>query len=248
MSEKIQKLLAQAGLGSRREIEKWIAAGRVSVNGKAATTGDRISMEDKVSVDGRIIKLNEGRKTVFSSLPPIKEGRWIAVGRLDINTSGLLLFTNDGELANRQMHPSGQVERQYLVRIHGIVDDDMLKRLQQGVMLEDGMGRFKKIQIGDGSGSHQWFTVVLTEGRNREVRRLWESQGVEVSRLKRIRFGTVELPSYVRSGDWLDLTPVEVSRLSKSMGIASKPQPLTPSERQQRERQLSKLKARGAQR
>ena len=272
MSEKIQKLLAQAGLGSRREIEKWIAAGRVSVNGKVATTGDRISGEDKVSVDGRMIKLKsrdsrtrvliyhkpvgeictrqdpEGRKTVFSSLPPIKEGRWIAVGRLDINTSGLLLFTNDGELANRQMHPSGQVERQYLVRIHGIVDDDMLKRLQQGVMLEDGMGRFKKIQVGDGSGTHQWFTVVLTEGRNREVRRLWESQGVEVSRLKRIRFGTVELPSYVRSGDWLDLTPVEVSRLCKSMGIGSKPQPLTPSERQQRERQLSKLKARGAQR
>ncbi len=271
MSEKIQKLLAQAGLGSRREIEKWVVDGRVSVNGKVATTGDRISAQDKVSVDGRIVKLKsddsrprvliyhkpvgeictrqdpEGRKTVFSSLPPIKHGRWVAIGRLDINTSGLLLFTNDGELANRMMHPSGEVERQYLVRIRGIVDDGMLKRLQEGVMLDDGVGRFKKIQIGDGSGSHQWFTVVLTEGRNREVRRLWESQGVEVSRLKRIRFGAVELPSYVRSGDWLDLTPVEVSRLFKSMGIAIKPQPLTPNERQQRERQLTRLKARGAQ-
>ena len=272
MKEKIQKVLAQTGMGSRREIEKWVADGRVSVNGKLATTGDRISEDDTVYVDGRVVRLKQsdgrtrvliyhkpvgeictrqdpkGRKTVFSSLPPIKHGRWIAVGRLDINTSGLLLFTNNGELANRQMHPSGEVERQYLVRIHGVVDDDMLKRLQQGVMLDDGEARFKKIQIGDGSGSHQWFTVVLTEGRNREVRRLWESQGVEVSRLKRIRFGTVELPSYVRSGDWLDLTPVEVSRLCKTMGMGQKPQPLTPNERQQRARQLSKLKARGAQR
>lgn len=271
MSDKIQKVLAQAGLGSRREIEKWVVAGRVSVNGKLATTGDRVGMDDKITVDGRVVKLQpddsrirvlmyhkpvgeictrndpERRKTVFSSLPPIKNGRWIAVGRLDINTSGLMLFTNDGELANRQMHPSGEVERQYLVRIHGVVSDDMLKRLQEGIMLDDGIGRFKKIQIGDGSGNNQWFTVVIAEGRNREVRRLWESQGVEVSRLKRIRYGDIELPSYVRSGDWLDLSPVEVSRLCKSMGINNKPKALTPSEHQQRERQLSKLKSRGAQ-
>ncbi len=272
MSEKIQKVLAQAGLGSRREIEKWIVAGRISVNGKVATIGDRLSMDDKVAVDGRLVKLQdnnvrtrviiyhkpvgeictrqdpEGRKTVFSHLPPIKYGRWVAVGRLDINTSGLLLFTNDGALANQMMHPSNELERQYLVRIHGPVDDAMLKRLQEGVMLEDGIGKFNKILVGDGSGTHQWFTVVLREGRNREVRRLWESQGVEVSRLKRIRFGSIELPSYVRRGDWLDLTPAEVTRLSKTMGISNKPMPLTPDERKQRTRQLSKLKARGAQR
>ena len=272
MSEKIHKVLAQAGLGSRREIEKWVAAGRVSVNGVKATIGDRIEADDRVAVDGKPVKLArrdsalrvliynkpvgeictrndpEGRRTVFASLPPIKNSRWITVGRLDINTSGLLLFTNHGELANRLMHPSHQVERQYLVRVRGVVDDAMLKRLQEGILLDDGVARFTKIGVGAHSGTHQWFTVVLTEGRQREVRRLWESQGVEVSRLKRTKFGTVEIPSYVRSGQWLDLAPAEIPRLGKLVGLKLKQSALTPSEQKERGRQLHRLKARGASR
>lgn len=270
MSEKIHKVLAQVGLGSRREIEKWIVDGRVKVNGKVATIGDRSDPEDKITVDGRRIKLSHrddrlrvliynkpigeictrsdpgGRRTVFESLPPIKNGRWIAIGRLDINTSGLILFSNDGELANRMMHPSNQVEREYVVRVRGVVDDAMLKRLQEGVLLDDGVARFAKIGVGEISGTHQWFTVVLTEGRQREVRRLWESQGLEVSRLKRSKFGTVVMPSYVRTGEHLDLTPAEISKLGKSVGLKLRQSALTPGEHQERDRQLRRLKARGA--
>ena len=269
MSEKIHKVLAQAGLGSRREIEKWVVAGRVVVNGKKATIGDRVNLDDTVAVDGRRVKLKhrderlrvlvynkpigeictrsdpEGRRTVFQSLPSIKDGRWVAIGRLDINTSGLLLFTNHGELANRLMHPSHQVERAYVVRIRGVVSDAMLKRLRQGVQLEDGVARFTKIGVGAVSGTHQWFNVVLTEGRQREVRRLWESQGVEVSRLKRSKYGTVELPSYVRSGEYLDLAPVDITRLGKLVGLKLKQSPLMPNELKERDRQLHRLKARG---
>lgn len=270
MSEKIHKVLAAAGLGSRREIEKWVAGGRVSVNGVAATIGDRIEPDDKVSVDGRVIKFDKqrkrprvliynkpvgeictrsdpkGRRTVFESLPKIKNSRWVAVGRLDLNTSGLLLFSNDGYLANNLMHPSHQVEREYVVRVHGQVDEEMLNCLQKGVLLDDGMAYFKKIAVGAISGTHQWFTVVLTEGRQREVRRLWESQGVEVSRLKRIKFGTVMLPSFVRVGQWLELTPAEIGRLGKLVGLKLKQAPLDPAERKDRDRQLNRLKARGS--
>ena len=270
MSEKIHKVLAQAGLGSRREIEKWIADGRVTVNGDRATVGDRTDPDDKITVDGRPIKLNRrddrlrvliynkpigeictrsdpgGRRTVFESLPSIKNGRWVAVGRLDINTSGLLLFSNHGELANRLMHPSHQVEREYVVRVRGVVSEAMLQRLQEGVLLDDGVARFAKIGVGAVSGTHQWFTVVLTEGRQREVRRLWESQGVEVSRLKRSKFGTVALPSYVRMGEHLDLTPTEITRLGKLVDLKLKQSALTPGERQERDRQRRRLKARGA--
>lgn len=270
MSEKIQKVLAQAGLGSRREIEKWVADGRVGINGKTATTGDRMDSGDKVTVDGRPIKLKHrderprvliynkpigeictrndpgGRRTVFDALPAIKNARWVAIGRLDINTSGLLLFSNDGELANRLMHPSHQVEREYVVRVRGVVDEAMLKHLQEGVLLDDGMARFTKIGVGTVSGTHQWFTVVLTEGRQREVRRLWESQGLEVSRLKRSKYGTVILPSYVRSGEYLDLTPGEITRLGKLVGLKLRQSALTPGERRERDRQLHRLKARGA--
>lgn len=270
MSEKIHKVLAQAGLGSRREIEKWVASGRVSVNGVVAATGARIEYSDSIAVDGKAVRLrrqpqrpqvliynkpvgeictrsdDEGRRTVFASLPPISNGRWIAVGRLDINTSGLLLFTNQGELANRLMHPSNQVEREYIVRVHGVVDDAMLQRIQTGVQLEDGEARFSKVGVGARSGTHQWFSVVLTEGRQREVRRLWESQDVTVSRLKRSKFGTVELPTYVLPGQWLELTPAEVSRLGKLVGLRLKQSALTPEERKARDRQLRRLKSRGA--
>lgn len=236
--EKLQKVLARAGIGSRREMERWIEAGRVSVDGKPASLGDRISLEAKVSVDGRAVKLNpqadsqcrvilynkpvgevctrqdpEGRATVFDKLPKIKGGRWISVGRLDINTSGLLLFTTDGELANRLMHPSSGVDREYAVRIHGEVTDEMIKRLKEGVLLEDGLARFTDVQHFDGTGRNQWYHVALMEGRNREVRRLWESQDVEVSRLKRVRYGCIFMPKQVAVGQWIELGQKELNDL-----------------------------------
>ena len=211
---RLQKALADAGLGSRREIEGWIREGRVRVNGKLAKLGDRIVAADHVRVDGKEIKRRpkrkselrviacnkpegelvtrhdpEGRRTVFSRLPRLKAGRWIAVGRLDINTSGLLLLTNDGELANRLMHPSREVEREYAVRILGAIPEGALTRLTHGIELEDGPARFEEIVESGGEGANRWFHVLLREGRNREVRRLWEAAGCRVSRLKRVRFG-----------------------------------------------------------
>ena len=216
--EKLQKVLARAGQGSRREIEAMIAENRVSVDGKIATLGDRIDVRSdvKVRIDGRIINLQqarketcrvlmyykpegelctrsdpEGRATVFDRLPRLNGSRWIAVGRLDINTSGLLLFTTDGELANRLMHPSREVEREYSVRVFGQVDEAMLARLRKGIQLEDGPAHFNDIKFNGGIGMNQWYDVTLMEGRNREVRRLWESQGIQVSRLILIRYGNI---------------------------------------------------------
>lgn len=271
MTEKLQKVLARIGLGSRRELEGWIQDGRVSVNGKVATIGDRVSPEDEIRVDGhpvkqqsdhervRVIIYNkpegevstkddpEGRPTVFTRLPRLHHGRWIMVGRLDINTSGLLLFTNNGELANKLMHPSSEVEREYLVRVHGAVDDDMLARLQEGVELDDGPAKFNKIRIGQGGNTNRWFSVVIGEGRNREVRRLWESQGVEVSRLKRIRYGSVEIPSYVRSAEWAELEPQDVRKLCKKMGVKGDIDwSMTPEESHKFQRQVKKLRSRGS--
>lgn len=270
MSDKLQKVLAQAGLGSRRELEKWIAAGRVSVNGKVATVGDRVTTSDDIRVDGhrlrrpdlhqriRVILYNkpegevctrkdpEGRPTVFERLPVLQTGRWITVGRLDVNTSGLLLFTNSGELANGMMHPSREIQREYLVRVYGQVDDAMLARLTEGVLLEDGVARFLKVTAGAGGVTNRWYSVVLAEGRNREVRRLWESQGVEVSRLKRIRYGNVEIPSFVRRGEWLELEPGEVRDLCQMAGVnAAGNWSVTPEEKSRHDRQLRKLRARG---
>jgi 23S rRNA pseudouridine2605 synthase len=245
MSEKLQKVLANRGLGSRRGMEKWIRDGRIKVNGEIATLGDRVEQTDRLQVDGRylgradeetepvrMILYNkpegqicsrqdpEGRPTVFDSLPRVKNQRWIAIGRLDINTSGLLLFTTDGELANRLMHPSYQIEREYSVRVIGQVDDAMLQRLRDGVELEDGVARFSDIQDGGGEGSNHWFYVVLMEGKNREVRRLWESQGVMVSRLKRVRYGHVFIPSKTKSGRWSDVETSEVKRLYETVGLS----------------------------
>lgn len=235
--EKLQKVLARAGVGSRREMESWIAAGRVTVNGQVATLGSRVGPKDELSVDGRpvsakamapgcrVIVYNkpvgevctrkdpEGRPTVFDKLPKLAGERWISIGRLDINTSGLLLFTTDGELANKLMHPSSSVDREYAVRIHGQVDDEMLARLKKGVLLEDGMARFTDVQHFDGSGLNQWFHVVVMEGRNREVRRLWESQGVEVSRLKRVRYGCIFLSRSIAAGRWEELGQKELNDL-----------------------------------
>lgn len=242
MSEKIQKVLANAGLGSRRQIETWISEKRISVNGVVAKLGDRINGMERIYVDNREVKLvksrtkktrilvyhkpegeicsrsdPEGRPTVFDHLPMLRNGRWIVVGRLDFNTSGLLLFTNDGELANQLMHPSSEIEREYASRIQGEVTPAMLKKLKKGVRLEDGDACFHEIKDAGGEGTNHWYTVLIKEGRNRLVRRLWESQGVKVSRLMRIRFGSLTLPRSLRRGMWMELEPNEVSDLLREI-------------------------------
>ncbi|WP_461482125.1 23S rRNA pseudouridine(2605) synthase RluB [Porticoccus sp.] len=271
MSEKLQKVLAAAGYGSRRELEQWISDGRVQVNGKAAKLGDRVSPEDTVVVDGKKAKLlpadqrirvllynkpegevctrsdPEGRQTVFDHLPRVTGERWIAVGRLDIGTTGLLLFTNNGELANRLMHPSYEIDREYLVRVHGTVDDAMIKRLREGVLLEDGIAKFSDLVAGERVGSNGWYTVALMEGRNREVRRLWESQGVEVNRLKRVRFGPIFMPSFVRRGQWIELDDKSLADLLAvtEMSVRRKQRQQPPQEKKRWDRQLKRLRAKG---
>ncbi len=243
--ERLQKVLANAGLGSRREIEGWIAAGRVRVNGKPAVLGDRVGPDDRIQIGRRVVRLKpaaevprrviayhkpegevvtrsdpEGRPTVFRHLPPVKNGRWINIGRLDINSSGLLLFTSDGELANRLMHPSRQVDREYAVRVLGRVTPEMLDRLRAGVELDDGPARFESIVEAGGEGANRWYHVVIREGRQREVRRMWESfQGLRVSRLIRVRFGSIELGSRLRPGRSRDLTASETDGLLALAGI-----------------------------
>ncbi|MFT4938197.1 MAG: 23S rRNA pseudouridine2605 synthase [Paraglaciecola sp.] len=247
MSEKLQKVLANAGQGSRREMEKWIVQARISVNGKIATLGDRVEPTDKIRVDGnlltnrrektvcRVLMYNkpegelcsrkdpEGRPTVFDRLPVIRDGRWIAVGRLDVNTSGLLLFTNDGELANRLMHPSHEIEREYSVRVFGEVDQPMISRLCKGVELEDGKAKFTLVvkKPGDEESINKWYNVTLSEGRNREVRRLWESQGVQVSRLIRVRYGELNLQKNLPQGGWIELPLKDLNILRKSVKLLS---------------------------
>ena len=238
MSEKLQKVLARAGFGSRREIEGWIASGRVKVNGKLAIIGERVEDTDKVVVDGkklapqkrireerRVLIYNkpedeictrndpEGRPTVFAKLPPIKHGRWVSVGRLDINSSGLLLFTTDGELANKLTHPSSEIEREYAVRVMGEVTPEMVQRMHEGVLIDDHLCRFTDIQFYAGEGVNQWYHVVVMEGKNREVRKLWESQGLKVSRLKRVRFGPIFIPSRVTRGQYRELSKTDVDKL-----------------------------------
>ncbi len=238
-TEKLQKVLARAGYASRRELELWIKAGRIEVNDHVAIVGERVAQTDKIYVDGklcgqlcgplktRILLYNkpeglittrfdpEGRKTVFETLPPIRDGKWINVGRLDVNTSGLLLFTNNGELAHTLTHPSSKLEREYAVRVMGRVTQEHTRRLTCGVELEDGMARFEDIVDSGGEGLNHWFHVVVVEGRTRVVRRLWESQGLKVNRLKRVRFGSVFLPKSLRQGAWLELEPSQVQRLQQ---------------------------------
>jgi 23S rRNA pseudouridine2605 synthase len=243
--ERIQKLLARAGIGSRREIEGWMEAGRLTVNGQPVLPGGKATVKDKFELDGkqldvagaaeivrRVLIYNkpegevttrkdpEGRPTVFDRLPRLKDHRWISIGRLDINTTGLVMFTTDGELANRLMHPSSQIDREYAVRVFGEVDDAMIGRLIAGVLLEDGIAKFTDITPAGGSGINRWFHVTLLEGRNREVRRLWESQGVRVSRLKRVRYGSVFLPSRLTVGKWEELDQKAVDSLSQGVGLA----------------------------
>jgi len=234
-SERLQKILSQAGLGSRREMERWIERGIVQVNGVVAKIGESATEKDIIKVDGKLItnplsakqktrillyhkpvgeisSRNDPKfeKTVFDNLPRLKAGRWVQVGRLDLNTSGLLIFTNDGELANQLMHPKYELEREYAVRVHGRVSPTIIKNLQKGVMLEDGVGKFKRIEARGGDGANSWYHVVISEGRNREVRRLWESQGLEVSRLIRIRYGSLQMPRFLGRGEHVELSKEEV--------------------------------------
>ena len=242
MADRIQKVLAAVGVGSRRHIDSLIMAGRVRVNGYVAKPGDKIRMTDQVIIDRRRIRLNplsaesaggkpkvlayykpegeictvkdpEGRKTVFANLPKLHRGRWISIGRLDINSSGLLLFTDNGALANDLMHPRNQVEREYAVRVSGRARQDQLNALLKGVRLEDGIARFASITDGGGKGRNHWYNVVIMEGRNREVRRLWESQGLLTNRLIRIRYGSYSLPRSKRSGQCWELNQQEIDAL-----------------------------------
>ena len=267
--EKLQKVLARAGLGSRREMERWIEEGRIAIDGKAATLGDRVDERVRITVDGRPIepapavqtrcilyhkppgevcsrKDPEGRRTVFERLPKLKSGRWISIGRLDFNTSGLLLFTTDGELANALMHPSANIEREYMVRVMGKVEMEMLHRMVEGVMLEDGIARFTDITDAGGEGINHWFYVVIMEGRNREVRRLWESQGLTVSRLKRVRYGEVFIPSRVKQGQWVEMEPAEIKSLYRMANLPMKEvRRATLKEREVMDRQFGKRHGRG---
>ena len=242
MSERIQKLIANAGYGSRRWAERLIEQGRISINKKPAKLGDKANITDKVTIDGRLIDLGrfseeetkvlilnkqagvicsnkdeEGRKSVFEFLPD--NTRWVMVGRLDLNTSGLLLFTNNGELANKLMHPSSQIDREYAVRVLGKVEDEHIKMLTNGIDLDDGFAKFHRVTIGGGEGANRWYHVVLREGRKREVRRLWEALGFKVSRLIRIRFSDIRLPEKLRANQSEYLKPKQVQALLKSVNL-----------------------------
>ncbi|MDB5799084.1 MAG: pseudouridine synthase [Rhodocyclales bacterium] len=236
--ERIQKVLAAAGYASRREVEEWITAGRVSVNGLPTFLGQKISQGDRVKVNGKLVNVRfaerpprvliyhkpdgeivsrddpEGRPSVFDRLPKIRRGRWIAIGRLDFNTSGLLLFTDDGDLANRLTHPRYNLEREYAVRIVGLLDEAQVKQLKEGVELEDGPARFNMVRDEGGEGSNHWYRVSISEGRNREVRRMFEALGLTVSRLMRVRYGPVELPSRLKRGMFEDMAPELVKSLA----------------------------------
>jgi 23S rRNA pseudouridine2605 synthase len=251
--ERIQKVLARGGLGSRREIERWIDEGRLNVNGVKVTPGLHLKSGDQVQINGRTVNWEkytqqatrvivynkptgevvtrrdpQGRPVIFKKLPKLDVGRWISVGRLDINTSGLLLLTNNGELANRLMHPSSELDREYAVRILGTVPDDMIERLKTGVELDDGKAHFTDIQFFSGEGANKWFHVVVKEGRNRLVRRLWESQGVTVSRLMRVRYGPAILPENVSAQSHYELNNKELGFIMELVGMEAE-KPLKPA-------------------
>ena len=272
MDQKLQKVLANMGYGSRREIESWICDGRIRLNNSLAKVGDRVSNKDLIYLDGNKIEAakifrtqviiynkpegeissNEdpkGRPTVFDNLPSLKRAKWISVGRLDINTTGLLLFTTNGELANRLMHPRYQVERKYLVRVFGDVNQSDIDILKKGVLLDDEQAKFKTIERNKGASDgekrlNNWFKVTLEGGKNREVRRLWESQGFEISRLKRIAYGPIELQPFIRPGNYLELSIEEVQKLGASVNLAISFRGMR-DERDNQARDERKLRSRG---
>lgn len=256
IGERIQKVLSRGGVGSRREIERWIEEGRLKINGAPVALGARLKAGDVLLLNERVVRWEkfaqqptrvllyhkptgevvtrrdpEGRPVVFTQLPKLSTARWIAIGRLDINTSGLLLVTNNGELANRLMHPSSQVEREYAVRILGDVSDVTLERLKQGVELEDGKAKFDDINFAGGEGANKWFHVIVSEGRNRLVRRLWESQQVTVSRLIRLRYGPVVLPERLKTHSFYELTDKELALLFEFAGLEREQVEPAPAEK-----------------
>ena len=241
MKERIQKILANEGIVSRRQAENLIREGRIKVNGQEAILGMSISRRDLIEIDGKAVEISEGtnplrvlmynkkvgeisstkdpegRPSVFLALPKISKGKWISVGRLDINTSGLMLFTNNGELANKLKHPSSKIEREYVARIRGQVEPDHIRRLLEGVNLEDGKASFSDIQPGRKGKSNQWFAMVIMEGRTREVRRMWESQGFAVSRLKRVRIGGLFLPANLKQGNYKELAEKDIKSIGPQL-------------------------------
>ena len=278
MDEKLQKFLANRGYGSRRQVEQWISDGRVRLNNSVAKIGDRVSINDSIFLDNKKVRSRElvethiivynkpeglvsttkdtrGRPLVFDNLPPLKRGKWISVGRLDINTSGLMLFTTNGELANRLMHPRYSIDRKYLVRVYGKVEKKNIEALKKGILIGDEYSRFKNIEyknevLKDQVRLNNWFQVTLGSGKNREVRSLWESQGFEVSRLKRISYGPVILPSFVRPGNYTYLSEKEVAQLANlvNLNIALRNDLTLQKKSQRNERRLrskgSKVKVR----
>ena len=278
MDEKLQKFLANRGYGSRRQVEQWISDGRVRLNNSVAKIGDRVSINDSIFLDNKKVRSEElvethiivynkpeglvsttkdtrGRPLVFDNLPPLKRGKWISVGRLDINTSGLMLFTTNGELANRLMHPKYSIDRKYLVRVYGKVEKKNIEALKKGILIGDEYSRFKSIEfknevLKDQVRLNNWFQVTLGSGKNREVRSLWESQGFEVSRLKRISYGPVILPSFVRPGNYSYLSEKEVAQLANlvNLNIALRNDLTLQKKSQRNERRLrskgSKVKVR----
>ena len=265
MAERIQKVLARAGYGSRRQLEVLIKEGKVSVNGSIAKLGDQVEIGDSLRLDDKPLSAKrlwqkpqqvllynkpvgevctrkdpEGRRTIFQSLPTPDEGRWVSVGRLDINTSGLIILTTDGELANRLMHPSNEMDREYAVRVLGAVGPEIMQNLRDGVELDDGKAKFNDIQEAGGEGANHWYHVVIQEGRNREVRRLWESQGVQVSRLMRVRYGPIIIPSQLKMGRWMMLEGDDVAALYEEVDLKA----LVPTAvgRAQRDKKLRPLK------
>lgn len=278
MDEKLQKFLANRGYGSRRQVEQWISDGRVRLNNSVAKIGDRVSINDSIFLDNKKVRSRElvethiivynkpeglvsttkdtrGRPLVFDNLPPLKRGKWISVGRLDINTSGLMLFTTNGELANRLMHPKYSIDRKYLVRVYGKVEKKNIEALKKGILIGDEYSKFKNIEyknevLKDQVRLNNWFQVTLGSGKNREVRSLWESQGFEVSRLKRISYGPVILPSFVRPGNYSYLSEKEVAQLANlvNLNIALRNDLTLQKKSQRNERRLrskgSKVKVR----
>ncbi|MFP3014281.1 MAG: 23S rRNA pseudouridine(2605) synthase RluB [Arsenophonus sp.] len=245
-SEKLQKILAHLGYGSRRKIESLIQSGMITVDGKLTILGERIKIKykTKICLGGNLLKIKkdektscrmlayykpeglmctnhdpEGRHTVFEHLPKLTGYRWISIGRLDVNTSGLLLFTTDGELANRLMHPSYEVEREYLVRIFGKIDNYKIYKLTKGIQLKDSKSKFKSFEFRSGKGMNKWFTVILTEGHNREIRRLCGAVGIQVNRLIRIRYGNIYLPKRLRKKEWVELNLSQINYLRKLVDL-----------------------------
>jgi 23S rRNA pseudouridine2605 synthase len=273
-SQKLQKVLAQSGLGSRRAMEEVIKAGKVRVNGEPATLGMRVTTEDMIQVGRRQIKFKvtsrlprvivyhkndgeivsrddpQGRRSVFETLPVIRSAKWLAVGRLDFNTGGLLIFTTSGELANRLMHPRFEIEREYAVRLFGTLTPAQIQELKSGVRLSDGEARFEVLEDQGGEGRNRWYRAILKEGRNRVVRRMFEALGLQVSRLMRVRFGIVTLPPRLKRGNWIELKEAEISELLEWSGSApevvddevSDVAPSPSAERQRRHRQKSRAR------